>query len=80
MPKPPGLRFAGCFTLLALFCASRPLSAQQRPIVLKASTALDGRGKVLHNSIIVVEGDKIARIGGATPQGDRKSTRLNSSH
>lgn len=43
------------------------LWAQQRPIVLKASTVLDGKGKgkTVHNTVIVVEGAKIARIGGA---------------
>jgi len=41
--------------------------AQERPIVLKTGTILDGKGKVLRNTIIVVEGGKIARIGGAAP-------------
>ncbi len=44
-------------------------SAQTRPIVLKASTILDGKGHTLSNIIIVVEGTKIARVGGATPSG-----------
>jgi imidazolonepropionase-like amidohydrolase len=44
------------------------LTAQQpRPIVLKAATIIDGTGKVLRNTTIVVEGSKIARIGGAVP-------------
>ena len=58
--------------LRSLFCAMffAPLfagvisRAQERPIVLKASTILDGKGQVLRNTIIVVEGGKIARIGG----------------
>jgi imidazolonepropionase-like amidohydrolase len=41
--------------------------AQERPIVLKAATVFDGKGKTLHNTIIVIEGSKIARIGGAAP-------------
>jgi imidazolonepropionase-like amidohydrolase len=45
------------------------VNAQDRPIVLKAETALDGRGQVLHNAVIVVEGGKIARLGGGVPQG-----------
>jgi len=40
---------------------------QERPIVLKAATALDGKGQTLHDTIIVVEGGKISRIGGAAP-------------
>jgi len=69
MPKPLGLKFTVCLTLPALFSTPGLLVAQERPIVLKASTVLDGKGKVLHNTLIVVKGEKIARIGGAPPQG-----------
>jgi len=41
--------------------------AQERPIVLKTATVLDGKGQILHNTIIVVEDGKIARIGGTAP-------------
>jgi len=51
-----------CVTL-----ASVSLLAQDRPIVLKASTLLDGKGKTLHNTILVIEGSKIVRIGGSAP-------------
>lgn len=44
-------------------------SAQTRPIVLKASTVLDGKGHSLAHTIIVVEGTKIVRIGGTAPFG-----------
>ena len=37
-------------------------TAQTQPIVLQVSTLLDGRGNVLHNTRIVVEQGKIARI------------------
>ena len=40
-----------------------------QPIVLKTSTLFDGKGKTLRNQIIVIEGSKIARIGGAAPAG-----------
>ncbi|HEY2544600.1 MAG TPA: amidohydrolase family protein [Candidatus Acidoferrum sp.] len=53
-----------CFVSLLL--AARA-SGQERPIVLKAATVLDGRGQILHNTIIVVEGDKIVRLGGDAP-------------
>jgi len=43
--------------------------AQERPIVLKATTVLDGKGQLLRDTIIIVEGTKIVRIGGAAPQG-----------
>src|SRR5260370_13380353 len=43
------------------------LSAQQKPLVLKIGTALEGRGKTLRQTIIVVEGSTIARVGGSVP-------------
>jgi len=66
------LRFIRLFLLLVLLAASLSSElgkAQERPIVLKAATILDGKGQVLRNTIIVVEGGKIARIGGAVPPG-----------
>jgi len=42
--------------------------AQDLPIVLKASTILDGKGQALRNTIVVVQGGKIASIGGAVPK------------
>ena len=53
--------------LLVIFVSAIALAAQ--PIVLKTSTLVDGKGKILHNQIIVVEGQKIARIGGGAPTG-----------
>ena len=41
--------------------------AQPHPVVLKTSTLFDGRGKTLNSTIVVIEGSKIARIGGAAP-------------
>lgn len=60
--------------VLAVFIVATPLrtklaTAQERPIVLRAATVLDGKGQILRNSIIVVEGGKIARIGGDAPAG-----------
>jgi imidazolonepropionase-like amidohydrolase len=66
------LRFMRLFLLSVLLAASLSSElgrAQERPIVLKASMVLDGKGQVLRNTIIVVEGGKIARIGGAVPPG-----------
>jgi len=50
-----------------LILATAALFAQERPIVLKASTVFDGKGKTLHNTIIVIEGPKIAKVGGTAP-------------
>jgi len=52
------------FFLLA--CAAA-LFGQERPTVLKTATLIDGKGKILHNTIVVIEGSKIARIGGPAP-------------
>jgi len=53
--------------VLVLGGALLPLCAQERPVVLKTSTMFDGKGKTLKNTIVVVEGSKIARVGGAAP-------------
>lgn len=45
------------------------LLAQEHPIVLKVRTAYDGRGHTLRNTTIVIEGSKIARLGGTPPAG-----------
>jgi imidazolonepropionase-like amidohydrolase len=60
-------RFLPLLCVGALFTAV--LSAEERPIVLKTSTVFDGKGKTLHNTIVVVRGAKIAAIGGAAPAG-----------
>ena len=54
-------------TLLLLTLTTSVALAQERPTVLKASTLFDGKGKTLHNTIIVIRGSKIAQIGGAAP-------------
>ncbi len=56
-------------TLVVASLTSIPLiaTAQERPVVLKATTVLDGKGNVLHNTTLVVEGSKIQSIGGAAP-------------
>jgi imidazolonepropionase-like amidohydrolase len=63
------LRFSISCLLLAVLFAAGFANAQERPIALKALTVLDGKGHVLHNTTIVVEAGKIARVGGAAPQG-----------
>src|SRR4029077_13560351 len=46
-----------------LVTGAPPVSAQPaRRIVIAAGTVLDGRGHVLHNTRIVVEGGKIAAV------------------
>src|SRR5215472_2133688 len=63
------LRAFFCALLLTSLSSASVVMAQNRPIVLKASTVLDGKGKILHHTIIVVEGGRIASVGGAAPQG-----------
>ena len=45
------------------------VAAQIRPVVLRAATVLDGRGQIIRNTVIVVQGSKIVRLGGAVPAG-----------
>lgn len=64
---PRYLRLLLCAVLFAPSFATRLARAQDRPIVLKADTVLDGKGQIIRNTIIVVDGGKIAQIGGAAP-------------
>ncbi len=41
--------------------------AQSQPIVLRVGTAIDGRGGTFHNTSIVIEGSRIARIDAGVP-------------
>ncbi|MBZ5601815.1 MAG: amidohydrolase family protein [Acidobacteriia bacterium] len=52
-----------------LFLITAVAIAAAQPIVLKTSTLLDGKGKTLTNTIVVVENGKIARVGGSAPAG-----------
>jgi len=44
------------------FLAHLSLWAQEKPVVIAASTLLDGRGKVLHDTRIVVQNGKIVKV------------------
>ena len=55
--------------LLVAIALHEPAHAQQKSIVLTADTVIDGNGKVLHHTSIVVEGGKIKSIGGPIPVG-----------
>lgn len=67
MPIMPRYFRLVCPLLYLLTLLPNTSSAKNRPIVLKATTVLDGRGDTLRNTIIVVEDGKISRIGGAPP-------------
>src|SRR5690348_16581833 len=51
------IKIISCLLLMA--CG---VNAQKKQIVIAASTVLDGKGSVLHDTRIVVEGSKIVRI------------------
>jgi imidazolonepropionase-like amidohydrolase len=55
--------------LIAILLIPSLAAPQTRPIVLKTSLLLDGKGQTFTNTIVVVEGTKITRIGGRTPSG-----------
>jgi len=69
MPRRSRSFIGPTFIALALFIAltASPANCQDRPIVLKATTVLDGKGAVLRNAVLVVEAGKISRLGGAPP-------------
>src|SRR5690348_18283132 len=70
MSMPPTcLRFRVSLVLLTLCLPAGFIAAQERPIVLRASTLLDGKGKTLHNTVVVVQGGKIVSVGEAAPKG-----------
>src|SRR5260370_11106589 len=57
------MRFAKVtFCILIIISIGAAASAQTKRIVIAASTVLDGQGKVLHSTRIVIEGSKIVAI------------------
>src|SRR4029077_15041673 len=65
MPKV--IRFLG--SVLLSLTPALVAGQSRQPVGLKAATVLDGKGKILRDTIIVVEGSKIVRLGGAVPSG-----------
>ncbi len=68
IPKGDVMRFTA--VLAVLFCAlSFTASTQTQTIRIRATTVLDGTGKVLRNATIVVSGSRITSIetGSSTP-------------
>src|SRR5215475_3359845 len=60
-------QYGGFTTRIAWLCScilvfSLAAAAQEKPIILRADTALDGKGHVLHNVVIEVEGGKVTRV------------------
>jgi imidazolonepropionase-like amidohydrolase len=51
-------------TVPALIAFAQPQqNARPQAVVIRAGTLLDGKGHALHNVLVVVEGDKIVRVG-----------------
>jgi len=55
--------------MLAALSPGTPALSQQKPTVLLAETVIDGSGKVLHHTSILVEGNVIKSIGAPIPTG-----------
>ena len=53
--------------IASILLAASPASAQNAPIVIKATTVLDGKGNTLSNVSITIEGSKIVRFEPARP-------------
>ena len=56
------MRHLRAFLVVVLLPAAVAAQAQTRPVVIRASTVLDGKGGVLRDVAIVIEGTKIVRI------------------
>jgi imidazolonepropionase-like amidohydrolase len=52
------------WTFAALLLAGSVAAAEDQAVTLRAGALIDGRGAVTRNAIVVVEGSRIARIGG----------------
>ena len=62
-------KILGTISLSLLLLAPSRGTAQAPPIAIVAETVIDGTGKVLHNTTIIVQGSKITRVGGPVPAG-----------
>mgnify|MGYP001065651823 CR=1 FL=1 len=51
--------------LFSIIVAASLCMAQEKPIVIRAGTLLDGKGGVTHNTAIQIEGSRITRVGPA---------------
>jgi imidazolonepropionase-like amidohydrolase len=60
---------SAAIAVTAAISVTVPALSQQKPIALIADTVIDGSGKVLHHTTIVVEGSTIKSIGGPIPAG-----------
>ena len=63
------LKFPRVVVQIMLLFAPAAAFAQQHPIVLQADTVLDGKGNIIRNTTIVIEGSKITQVGGRAPAG-----------
>src|ERR1051326_2466976 len=59
-PRGHAMRIARLFAFILVVCSAAP--AQEKPVYLHADTLLDGKGHVLHNVAIMVEGGKITQV------------------
>jgi imidazolonepropionase-like amidohydrolase len=55
--------------LVTLMQGNKSIVAQEAPIVILSETLIDGKGKVLHNTPIFIEGSTIKSVGGSIPAG-----------
>ena len=63
---------------VCLIAIAPPVGAQNQPITIRAARVIDGKGKVLPNTVVEVQGSKITKIdtrGGASLAADLGSSR-----
>ena len=61
------LQLLRSFLIACLYLPALLAPAEERTIALKAAMVLDGKGKTVQNTTIVVTGSKIVSIGGSVP-------------
>jgi imidazolonepropionase-like amidohydrolase len=58
----PGICLTASLPIISSPIISSPVQAQNKHVVIAASTALDGKGRVLHDVRIVIEGSRIVAV------------------
>src|SRR5262245_30986506 len=61
-------RFFLCAISAGVLSGMTAIAAAQQPITIRAGTLIDGKGGVERNTLIAVEGPRIARVGSASAQ------------
>jgi imidazolonepropionase-like amidohydrolase len=59
---------AVALAVLASLCGMTAAALAQQPLTIRAGTVLDGKGGVLHNAGVAVDGSRIVKVGNGAPE------------